>query len=527
MIELDFSRCKMTPKEHQVLGVKMLCRRPYFALFDEVGAGKSKQVVDAVHFMHEANEIDTAVVFTPGFARSVWLDPDPVLGEVAKHAWDDVNNIIHEYHSHSSEIDWVPRSINWVVSNYEFIRREDRLVSLMKQLAGRKVWLILDEAWAIKGRSSDQTRACLRLRRKLAKRVVILNGTPLADGSPGDLYSQMNLLDPSILNAPNWTTFRARYAIMGGFMNKQIVEWQRLDELNALIAPHVLARKTRDFFDLPEAMPPILVEARLTPRTWNLYKQMRDELVAWFDANKGQASVARQGIVRSLRLAQITSGFLGGIETIDDDLQDDLPLDEDRPSWLPDVKDEPSEERPSFGMAVPGAPVQEIGTEKLEALLRFLENQRKPHKLLVWCRFRPEIQRTAERLQELYPSVHMLWGKQKKADRVAAKHALAPGGNPGSAAVVGQQQAGGASLNFSAASMAIYMSNDCSLKNRVQSWGRIERPGQMERMQLVDVVAVGPKGQKTIDHVVLSAIRRKDDMARWSVDEWRRKLLEE
>jgi hypothetical protein len=46
-------------------------------------------------------------------------------------------------------------------------------------------------------------------------------------------------------------------------------------------------------------------------------------------------------------------------------------------------------------------------------------------------------------------------------------------------------------------------------------------------MLQVDVVAVGPKGQKTIDHHTLKALRGKDDMARWTVSEWRRILVEE
>jgi hypothetical protein len=52
-----------------------------------------------------------------------------------------------------------------------------------------------------------------------------------------------------------------------------------------------------------------------------LYKQMRDEMVAWIDhttANRRQrGSVAKQAIVKAMRLAQITSGFVGGVQQLD------------------------------------------------------------------------------------------------------------------------------------------------------------------------------------------------------------------
>ena len=74
--------------------------------------------------------------------------------------------------------------------------------------------------------------------------------------------------------------------------------------------------------------------------------------------------------------------------------------------------------------------------------------------------------------------------------------------------------------------IAIYLSNGPRLIERTQSWGRIDRPGATSPMTLVDVIATGPKGQKTIDHSILKALRGKQDMANWSVNEWRRILAE-
>ena len=151
-----------------------------------------------------------------------------------------------------------------------------------------------------------------------------------------------------------------------------------------------------------------------------------------------------------------------------------------------------------------------------------------PKKLLVWCRFKPEGNRTADEIKKLYRRVERLKGGQKPDERAAAKRLLAPDSDPlEEGAVVGNQKAGGASLNFSAANISIYLSQGPALIERTQSIGRIERPGQRNPMRIVDIVATGPKGQKTIDHHTLRALRGKEDMARWTVDQWRRILSEE
>jgi hypothetical protein len=124
----------------------------------------------------------------------------------------------------------------------------------------------------------------------------------------------------------------------------------------------------------------------------------------------------------------------------------------------------------------------------------------------------------------VYPHVFQLCGGQSKEDRLAAKQFLAPGKDPRSGAVCGNPKAGGASSNYAACNIAVYLSNGPALIERTQSIGRIERPGATQPMLIVDVLATGPKGQKTIDHAILKSLRSKDDMAQWTVEQWRHML---
>lgn len=527
---LDWSVCTVLPpqKIHQLVGTDALVRYDdpergrtvggVFALCDEVGCAKTRQVIDAAQFLHLQDVIDTAIIVTIGSARTVWADPDAVLGEVARWAWGDVPNTVHEFRGGMIDFQF---GLNWVVTNYEFLRSEDRLKELGRQIKRRKNWIICDEAWAIKNRKAQQTKACRALR-KVCVRATILNGSPVTQ-TPMDLYSQFHFLDPTntILGVKNFTHFRAHYAVMGGFGGKKVVGYQNLEELTKRTAPYVLARATRDCWDLPDMLDPITLDAKMTDATWATYRKMRDDLIVEF--NNGTISLAKQAGVKALRLAQITSGFLGGI--IDDvTKQERQTADDGRPAWL-----DPAPVAKMFDVPVnmiadakPLTRTIEVGREKLNVVMEWLtENGGGPEKLLFWCRFRPELERALQAMRMLYPTVHAIRGNQTDEEREEAKRALAPGGSTHRCAVGGNVQAGGASLNLAGAAMAIYFSNSWSLKDRVQSTGRIERPGQTSPMQIIDVVATGPRGQKTVDHKIVRALRAREDVAKWTVKQWR------
>jgi superfamily II DNA or RNA helicase len=125
--------------------------------------------------------------------------------------------------------------------------------------------------------------------------------------------------------------------------------------------------------------------------------------------------------------------------------------------------------------------------------------------------------------------VHMLWGKPQgastkhhEADREELKRVFAPRStDTARRVIVGHPAAGGAGLDFSGASTAVYLTNAPSLRVRQQSIGRIYRPGQKHKTTIADVVACGPKGQRTVDHAIIAALRAEQDVAEWTAAQWR------
>lgn len=502
----------MTPLfEHQVTGVAAVTAKPALLLADEMRLGKTRTTIAAAEVLFQDGVIDAVLVVAPASCRGVWFDPE--FGQIAEYSTVPV--MVEEYRAAGSRrwavYDRNPpdaksaepsvRYLRWTVTNYELIRRAPRLQPLL-EAAGPKTLLVLDESIAVAGHFSQQTKAVFKLRQKCG-RVLELNGTPWGD-NPGAVYSQMKILDPKILGCATWYDFVARYGVMGGFRAlrsvkrdgvwrkemapTQIVRWVNLDDLSRRTSTYVLRRTMDQVFDLPPALEPVVLTAQLSAESWKVYKQMRDDAVVYL--RSGVVSAAQAG-VKMLRLRQITAGFLGGVE--------------DAPSST-----------------------QEIGREKLDAILEWFQAQLAAEpgfKSVIWCVFRAEAERLHAALSRMCEA-RLLYG-QGAGDREAALRLMDPRtAGPAPGALVGIARAGGFGLNFAAASTMLYASNDSSLIVRQQSEARILGPDQSKPTVCFDLVAEGPKGQRTVDHVVLKALRSKRDVASLTAAEWIEEVAE-
>lgn len=518
---IDFSRGPFRLFGHQKLGVEKLVTHSAFFLADEMGAGKTCQTIYAACVLWEQGLVDRVVVVTPAVVRSVWFDAE--LGELKKHLWPDVPALITEYHQKRRQWKSGPDAkhrLRWVVTNYDFIRQDERREEL-QQYCNERTLLVLDESSKVKNHRAAQTKACKKLR-KACGRVLLLNGTPIAN-NPGDLYAQADIIDPKIFDCKNFFQFRARYARMGGYLGRQIVGWHDVEDIQRRLAPFILRRLKEDCLDLPPKLPSVPLLVPLTEKTWKTYKSMRDEFLTWLDDTT--VATASQAGVKAMRLAQICAGFVGGIEA-------SPPGPDDRPEWLP--LEPVTVSIPEWGGSVQiHTEVAEVGREKLDLFLSWLGDQLDADpsaKILVLCRFRPELARMANEIGEKFPQVEVgrIHGQQKEKDRDHAKALLDPRRAPkGPAVVVGITSSGSLGLTLTAAHTVIYTSNDYSYYVRKQSEDRVHRPGQTYPVSYFDVIATGPAGQQTVDHIIHQALTKKEDLATWTCAAWRNALRDQ
>lgn len=508
------------------------------ALFDEPGAGKTKQVIDAAQILFKAGEITHVIVVVPNQVRPHWFSSDPLFGELAKYRFPEVGFHVVEYRAKSRQWTRGPKPcLTWIITNFEFIRQESRIKSLMSY-GSQKTMLVVDESSAVGNHRAKQTRAVFKLR-KLCSRVIILNGTPESTasgvaghadpeedetprGSVGNLYSQAAILDPKILGCRTHHEFIARYARLGGWKNRQVVEWINVEDIQDRMKPYVLRRLKRDCMDLPQALPPVTLTATMTPELWSVYKQMRDDAIAWLSAST--VAVTKQAGVRVMRMAQIASGQLGGLQKI---VECECLSDEER-----DPEDI-CELCGGSGVSYKDMPPQMFNSPTIDLCLDTLEGifrEKADAKVVIWCRFVHELRRLNDAIGERFPRVTrgMIVGGQTRDERDLSLRLLKPATAPaGPVAVACTPASGSVGLDFAAGSHVLWASHGTSLKERLQAVERVHRMGQVNNVWSGEILVCGPQGQKTITHTLLRALRRKERSATWTCSQWVTALKEE
>lgn len=348
------------------------------------------------------------------------------------------------------------RSVSIV--NYESAWR-DNMATLLKSQAWDCV--IADESHRIKSAAGKASRFAATLGSKARHRLA-LTGTPMPH-SPLDIYAQYRFLDPGIFGTSK-NRFMNRYAVMGGFENRQVMNWQNIDDLQQRFASIAyIVSKEEALPDLPERL---FMERtfQLSEKGLRTYKQMERDLVVGMEEG---IIVANNALAKSLRLRQITSGHSrtdeGRIVMIDDG----------RERLLEDVMDELPE----------GEPV------------------------VVYSVFHPDldaIQRVAEKLDLRYGEL-----SGRRRDGLTSESKM----NPDIDILGCQIRSGSVGIDLTRAAYAIYYNPGWELGDYDQSLDRLHRPGQERTVRYIHLIA-----EDTVDRIVYKALRDKKDVVQAVLD---------
>ena len=268
---------------------------------------------------------------------------------------------------------------------------------------------------------------------------------------------QFKFLDPYILGYESFYSFRARYCIMGGFEQRQIVGYDNVSELVKSVEGHSYRVLKKDCLDLPDKIYQ-RVYIDLTDEQRRLYNAMRDEYMAEY---QDEVIDAPEAITRLLRLQQITCGWF----------PQDTPIQIDKVN--PRIK-------------------------LLKDILSDIDG-----KAIIWARFRADLRAIEDTLGDLCVAYH---GGVSTDARTHAVDAFQ--NNPKILYFVGQPQSGGIGLTLTAATYAIYYSNSFDLETRLQSEDRCHRIGTKSNVTYIDIEAT-----KTVDGKIIKALRNKKNLA--------------
>jgi SNF2 family DNA or RNA helicase len=493
--------------QHQAEGVEWLAKQPSAMLCDEMGCGKSRQVLVAAQKLFAERKIDRVIVLAPAAVRLSWrqeiakLEQDSLV--FMPCVYDPNKQIMYGAKSHLAST-----ILPVAVLSYSLLPQKRHLDALTKWCRDGKALLVCDESVFLKNRTAKQTKGARALGEVSSYRW-LLTGTPIAN-SPLDLYGQALVMangDGPLKSFKSWWQFRARYGVLqsmniGRRVFQQIVGYQNLPELTKRFAPYVLRRTKAECLDLPPKSY-VVREVALSEKTWRIYQELkRDAMLALPDSEERPEPNAA---VRLLRLAQITSGHVG---------------------VTPEYADITGNEEFREVHAV-----NDISSEKIDwlveqILIGELANEKA---LIVWCRWRRERERLAKTLRsDLHNAwnVFEIYGGQTAQQRDLGIAAFQDEQKlcKSRRILLAQPHAGGFGLTLTAASTAVYLSNDFSYTTRVQSEDRQHRIGQTNPCTYIDVLAVGPKGQKTVDAHVLECLKAKKSVADLTCSAWRKIL---
>lgn len=490
-VEFSF---KTPPYPHQQEGFDLAKDRKFFALFWEMGLGKTKTALDIAAWKYATHRINAILVVTLNGVHRNWVRKEAPVHLGVDYDAAFWNPGIVEYGMRG--ILDSPKLI-LVTINFDSVHTKNGKKFCERLLNQRRTLMVIDESHCIKTPSSKRTRAIITLGKKAVSRM-IMTGTPVAN-SPLDVFKQMEFLDKNILGEKNYTAFKRRYAIMqdidflDGYHKRddngklmynsdgspvmtpiqEIVGYRDVEKIKTLMQPHSSRKTKDDCLKLPDKV--YRRHSFILPDKYRrAYKQMAKE--ALIELRSGGRVTAKIALSKIIRLQQLICGFV-----------------------VPDGSD-------LLDLDVVGEAFDSVNP-RLNALLDVLEEVQ--GKCIIWVNFRYSIMEIERTLVQKYgrDAVATFSGMTSDDARDKAEDNFQDPVNP-LRFLIAQPQAGGTGRTFTQARDVIYWSNSYNLIHRLQSEDRAHRIGQTGTVTYTDLEALD-----TIDEKIIEALIKKVDIA--------------
>jgi len=434
--------------EHQLQAYHYLANKDSVLLYMGMGTGKSKVTIDTIMNNDDMKRI---LIVCPNSVVDVWRE------EFEKHTVSDGYQI--EDNKKGTVAQRTKRALkNYklaeqrglkgiYVCNYEIVFRK-HFKAFMDE--AKIDTIICDESHRIKSHKSATSKAMYKYSKlPTINKKICLTGTPMPN-SPLDIFGQMRFLNENVFGR-YWTKFQRQYAVMGGYGGYEVKGYQNQDELQHKMYG-LTYRAGSDVLDLPDVTH-VKRYAELSGETLKAYKQMERDLIV--QVEKGEL-VANNALSKLLRLQQIASGYM------------------------------PTENE---------GELVTLGNEKLDVFKETIQDIDKDEPLIVFCRFRYDIEKVKRVLSLEGRTVAELSGNENK---------LREWKNGEYNSIVVQVQAGGVGVDLTRAKYCIYYSLGFSLGDYEQSLARIHRPGQESNVTYIHVIA-----KNTVDEKIYKALDSK------------------
>ena len=460
---------KTKPYAHQLKALEMSWDKEVFALFMEMGTGKSKVLIDNVSMLYDKGKINGVVIVAPKGVYKNWHESEIPI-HMANHVeyvstlWQ--SNINKKQEKELSKLFKTGHELHILIVNVEALSTKKGVDFVTRFINCHETLMVIDESTTIKNPEAKRTKNICKLGR-LTKYRRILTGAPVTK-SPLDLFKQCEFLDPWLLGHQSYYGFRTRYAIMitanfGGRSVQIVVGYRNIPELSEKLTGFSYRVLKDDCLDLPPKTYTKRI-IQLTDEQQKLYSQMKKSALAVMNSKLSTTATA---MTQLMRLQQITCGHFKSDDGV----------------------------------------VQEIKNNRIVELMDTLEEIQ--GKVVIWAHWRNDIATIVKHIKEEYGdnSYVTYFGDTTVEDRQKAIKKIQ---DPKSSVrfIIGTPQTAGYGITLTGASTMIYYSNGYDLEKRMQSEARIDRIGQEMPMTYIDIMC-----EKTVDERIVKALRKKVNIA--------------
>lgn len=473
---------ELTLRDYQLDGLNWLlyswCRRVNVILADEMGLGKTIQSVCFLTALkaHYGTSGPTLLV-VPLSTIDAWQR------EFGLWAGDLLNVIVYtgdgESRATARKYEF-PGGFDVLLTTYELVLKDQAILSSVK-------WrlLLVDEGHRLKNASSQLYDALFTLVPTSGR--VLITGTPLQN-SLGELWCLLRFLMPEKFS--DYDDFLQRYSVDLGREGEDESN-SRLEELHALIKPHILRRLKRDVEHTLPGKTEKIIRVDLTPLQKQLYRYILTR--NYRDLKRTQEAAGNRAVGGLLNI-------LGELKKV---CNHPLLLGTGSPALK------------ELNAAVDTIKPDESGKLLLlQRLLRRLKDE--GHRVLIFS----QSVRMLDILQNFVKSEGYVWQRLDGSTTSVARHlAITTFNSPESKDFVFllSTRAGGLGINLATADTVIIYDSDWNPQNDLQAMARAHRIGQKKTVRIFRLVSAGTveeeileraKRKMVLDHLVIQQLKK-------------------
>lgn len=414
---------------HQKIALSYLKFNDSFALFMEQGTGKTIPALVRILELLVNDEADRVLIVAPKSALGAWTR------DIEKFEPETQSLLAHRVE----------------LVNYDKVWRGGEKSAYNKQYDV----IVLDEAHAIKNRTSKRAAFLLKLSAR-AKYRYILTGTPISNGQLENIWSLYCFLDPYVERGRvysrifqehlqrvgkgtykgSYYEFQDRYCILNQYHKP--TSYINVRELQELINDYSYRVKKADCLDLPDKLPDDIVYIDLKEK--ELYKRLSTA-----SALLEYEILADNPLSRLVKLRQLASGHL----------------------------------KLNTGEAI------SVKCEKLFILREIIENLG-DKKIVIFAEFKESIRKISELMEAEEITYVVLDGDQK--DKTIWRRFQA---EPEIQVIICQYQTASAGIDLYASDTIIYFEPTLRSQLLEQSRDRIHRSGQVNKCSYIHLITRG------------------------------------